>query len=110
RARMRGLGEVERRVHERDAREGLRIVAELPPLEGVELLGEQAELVPEREQALEERARLVEPPLERVVVREPERARKEDPLARRQAVHRGRLVVGGVALDEAVADEVALDR
>src|SRR5205085_3089047 len=28
----------------------------------------------------------------------------------RQAVQRGRLVVGGVALDEAVADEVALDR
>src|SRR5437868_10722608 len=102
--------EVERAVHERDVCEGLREVAELAAEVGVVLLREQAEVGAEREQPLEELPRLVEPALEREVVDEPERARQEDALAGRQAVDRLRLVVRAVALDEAVADELALDR
>src|ERR671931_264589 len=102
--------EVESAVHEGHVREGLREVAELAPqLRGV-LLREQAEVGAKREQPLEELPRLVEPALEREVVDEPEGARQEDALAGRQAVDRHGLVVGAVALHEAVADELPLDR
>src|SRR5919198_102574 len=104
-----GALEVEGAVHERHVREGLREVAELAAELRVVLLGEEAEVGAEREELLEERPRLVEPALEREVVDEPEGARQEGALAGRQAVDRHRLLVRLVALDEAGADELALD-
>src|SRR5919204_1472941 len=105
-----GALQVEGTVHERHVREGLREVAELAAELRVVLLGEQAEVGAEREEPLEELPRLVEPALEREVVDEPEGARQEGSFAGRQAVDRHRLLVRLVALDEAVADELALDR
>ena len=52
----------------------------------VVLLGEQADVVGETGEPLEQRARLVEAPLHHVVVGEPERAREEHALAGGQAV------------------------
>jgi hypothetical protein len=40
----------------------------------VVFLGEQTEIIPQREQALEKHARIVETPLQDVIVRQPEAA------------------------------------
>ena len=77
---------VERRVHEREVRERLREVAEQPLRDGVVLLGEQADVVREADEPLEERARFVVAADQLVAVDEPERAREEHALAGRQAV------------------------
>ena len=74
--------EPHRRVDEADVRERLREVADEPAELRVVLLGEQAELVPEREQALEHLPRLVELAEEDEVVDEPEGAEEERALAR----------------------------
>ena len=55
----RPCAERDRRVDEREVRERLREVAELPARSRVVLLGEQADVVAEVEQPLEELARLV---------------------------------------------------
>ena len=91
-------------------RERLRKVAELPPRLGIPLLCEQAEVAAQGEQAFEQRLRLVHPALQCEVVREPERAGKERAFARRQAVDAADILVVGVAVDEAVAHELTLDR
>src|SRR5262245_28428988 len=96
------------RVHEPDVRERLREVAEQPLLVRVVLLGEQAEVVADSEQPLEERARLVPAAEGGEAVDEPERARQEHALAGREAVDLARVLLA-VALDEAVARQVALD-
>ena len=91
-------------------RERLREVPDQAPGVDVVLLGEQAEVVAEREQPLEERLRLGEAALEHHHLDEPERARQERPLAGREPVDAGVLLVGAVPLDEPVAHEVPLDR
>src|SRR5690606_31351009 len=63
-------------VDERHVRQGLRIVAEHPPLARVVFLGQEAEVVAEPEQPLEERLGVLAPAQEREVVREPEGARQ----------------------------------
>ena len=74
----------------------------------VVLLGEEADVVAEVEQPLEELPRLVVPALERQHFGEPERAGEEHALARGQPVHLA--VAPGVAQHEPVDRELALDR
>ena len=104
------LVERQRGVDEREVRERLGEVPDEPPASDVVLLGEQAEVVPERRAA----ARRAPPPrrggLQREHLDEPERARKERPFAGREAVDADVLLVGAVALDEAVAHQLPLDR
>jgi hypothetical protein len=57
---------------ERHVAEGLREVPQLALPARVVLLGEQAQVVPEREQPLEPRARLLDAAGERIVRSEPE--------------------------------------
>src|SRR5437667_7628352 len=78
--------EVERRVDERDMRERLRKVPELPARRRIPLLREQAQVAAQVEEPLEEGLCLVEPSLQSEVVGEPECARQEGALARREAV------------------------
>ena len=68
-------------VDERDVREGLREVADEAPRHRVVLLGEEAEVVAQREQALEERPRVVDAADQVQAVGEPERAGEERALA-----------------------------
>src|SRR5712691_200411 len=98
--------EVMRGVDERDVRERLREVADLAAAARVVLLGQQADVVAQREDPLEQRARLVDAPEQHVRVGEPEAARDEHPFARRQAVLG---FTGAVPDDEAVAQQLALD-
>ena len=71
------MAEVVGGVDEGDVGERLRKVADLPPRARVVLLGEQADVVAQREQPLEQRPRLVVAPLQDVVVGEPEAAGEE---------------------------------
>src|SRR5439155_2472716 len=64
-ARRRGgfdLGEVRRGVDDRGVREGLREIAEQPPPGGIVFFGEQAEIVADRQKALEQCDRVVASP------------------------------------------------
>ena len=85
----------------------MREVAELAMQPGVILLGEEPEVVADRQEALEQRFRVGEATHHRVVVDEPEAADQECGLVAGQAVDAG---VGRVAVDEAVAGQPALDR
>src|SRR5204862_200953 len=76
----------------------------------IPLLREQPEVAPRREQPLEQLLGLLETALQGQIVGEPERAREECTLARRQAVDALVLVVAGIAVDESVAVELSLDR
>src|SRR5438093_4385009 len=80
------LAEDERRLDQREVRERLRKVAELAPGDGVVLLGEEADVVAQVEQTLEELAGFLVAPLERQHGGEPERTRKEDAFAAGEAV------------------------
>src|SRR5690554_6376583 len=70
-------------------------------------LRKQADVVAQRQKTLEQRACLRDAPLQGVVVGEPEAAGQEGAFSRRQAVH---AVLRAVAQDEAVHQELALDR
>ena len=63
--------EVEGGVDQADVRERLGDVADLPARMRVVLLGEQAHVVAEREEPLEDRARFLAPSLKAEVVGEP---------------------------------------
>ena len=76
----------ERGADEREVGERLREVAELAAGDRVVFLGEQADVVAEVEQPLEQLARLVVPALQRQHLDEPERAGEEDALAGGQPV------------------------
>src|SRR5690242_4487766 len=80
------LREVESAVDEAQVGESLRKVAEQTVSFRVVLLGDQTDVVREPEQTFEQRVRLVVPAEELETVDEPERARQEDALPRRQAV------------------------
>ena len=90
-------------------RERLRKVPELPARRRIPLLREQAQVAAQVEEPLEEGLCLVEPSLQSEVVGEPECARQEGALARREAVDDAPLFVVRIPVDEAVVDEVALD-
>ena len=77
---------------------------------GVVLLRDEAEVVAKPEQPLVQLDRLVAATLLVEDGGEPERAREEHALARREAVDVRVLLVRAVALDESAADELGLDR
>src|SRR5262249_38062964 len=72
--RSAALGQVARRVDQRDVREGLREIAQQPPGRRVVLLRQQAHVVAQAKETLEDLPCLRGPPLQREVVGEPERA------------------------------------
>ena len=90
-------------------RERLREVADEALEARVVLLREQAEVVAEREQALEHLARLVELAEQDEVVHEPEGAEEERALSRRQPVDVLDLLVVAVALHEPVDEQLPAD-
>src|SRR5688572_23152969 len=104
--RLGGGAEVQRGVDQRNVGEGLRKVAEETPGDRIVLLGKQADVVGEAEEALEQRARFVHAALQAKVVGEPEAAGEEHALARRQPVDR---LVREVALHQAVDGQFTLD-
>src|SRR5271156_3650650 len=75
-----------RRVDERDVRKRLRKISELAVKNGIVLLRKQAYVVAQIKQTQEEFPRLLVTARDRVVVRQPKRARQERSLTRRQAV------------------------
>src|SRR4051812_39813934 len=81
-------GQIEGRVDQPDVGEGLREVAHQPPRLVVVLLTQEPDVVPKAEEPVEEGRRLVPPALHGEVVRVPEGARQERPLARWQPVLR----------------------
>src|SRR5262245_422924 len=98
--------EIERRADDRDVGERLREIPELSFRPRVVLLGQEADVVAQREQSLEEPPRVVMAAEEQVDVDEPEAARDERALAG------GKAVVGFpavVAQHQAVHEETLLD-
>src|SRR5258708_32096188 len=81
-----GSRQVEGGVDERDVREGLREVPELPSETRVILLRQEADIVAQCQQALEQFPRLGDAPLQDEVVGEPKTAGEKCPLAGRQSV------------------------
>src|SRR3954467_11871943 len=104
---LRFLAQVHRGIDQRDVREGLREVAQLAAAARVGFLGEQADVVGEAAQALEQLARLGAPAEQDQAVGEPEAAGEEHPLALGQPVER---FARAIAQHEAVLRELALDR
>src|SRR5215211_5470630 len=88
-------------------REGLREIADKPARTRIIFLAQEAEIVAEAEQPLEQLLRIVDAAEQHVGVREPKTAGEERALARRQAV----VAAGGVVTqDETIDHQVALDR
>ena len=98
-----------RRVDERHVGERLREIADQPPRHRVVLLGQQAEVVAEVEQPLEELAGIVVAPEHAQAVGQPERAGEERALPAAQAVDLTG-VHGPVAEDEVALHQLPLDR
>jgi hypothetical protein len=99
--------QVARRVHERDMGQRLRHVAERAVRAKVVFLGQQADVVAQREQPLVQCHGLVAASAQRQIVGKPERAWQEEPFAGRQSID----VPGrAIAQHEAVDGELALDR
>src|SRR3954447_1824590 len=92
---------VERGRDEREVRERLWEVPEQAVLLRVVLLGEEADVVCEADQLLEQRMRLVVPAEQLVAVDEPEGAREKDTFARGEPVDA--VVACAVPQNEAVA-------
>ena len=90
-------------------REGLWEVAQHASGPRVVLLRQQTDVVPQVEQSLEQLACLVDLPLHRQDVREPERARQEHSLAGREAVHRA-VVTRAVAEHQPIHHQLVTDR
>ena len=73
-----GSGQIMGGVDQRDVREGLRVIADLPSCDWIVFLGEETDIVPQREQSLEQRAGVIMPALQDVVVGEPKAARNNN--------------------------------
>jgi len=71
----------DRRVDQTDMAERLWKIAEHAAGARVVFLGEQTEIILQREQALEKHARIIETPLQDVIVRQPETTGEESALA-----------------------------
>src|SRR5260370_9650561 len=81
-------GEVEGRLHERNMAERLWHVADQPGVARIVLLTQQAYVVTQGEQPLEQLHRLLMPAAQLERVRQPETAGEEGPLGACQPVHR----------------------
>ena len=88
-------------------RERLRKIAELPPCLRIVFFREQADIVAQREQALEQGACFGVAVLQPVIVGKPKAARKKHPLSRRQAVN---FRPCPITQHKAVNHELPLDR
>src|SRR5580700_1088840 len=109
-ARGRGsfdIAQMRRGVDDSGVRESLWEIAEHPFRHRVVFLGEQAQIVPEREQPLEQCDRVVTPADQREAVGEPEAAGEKDALAGRQPVGTR---AAWVTANKAVLNQLALDR
>src|SRR5437773_12335139 len=93
------LGEIHRRIDQAYVAERLGKIADQPFRLRIVFLGEQADVVAQAHEAFEGGLRLRRTAQERVIVRQPERASQERPLAGRQAIHSGIVLV---TLDEAI--------
>ena len=89
--------------------ERLREVADLPLRFGVVLLGQEADVVSKRQQALEERSRVLQAARESVVGGKPEAAGHEGALALGKPVDGVRITGRRVAVDEPAMAELSLD-
>ncbi len=89
--------------------EGLGEVADQPAADGVVLLGEQAEIVAQRQQPPEQLLGVLGPPDHVQAVDQPERTGEEGALAAGQPVD-GAVVGGAIAQDEPVVEQRLLDR
>jgi hypothetical protein len=69
--------QVMRRIDQRDMREGLREIADLPAGSRVVFLRQQSKIVAQIEKPLEHPPRVGIPPLQDIIVGEPEAASKE---------------------------------
>ena len=88
-----------------EMRKGLREIADLSPRMGIVFLREEADVVPKRQQALEEDGCFGVAVLQRVIVGKPEAAGKKYAFVGREAVN-ARL--GAITEHEAVDDEPAV--
>src|SRR5215213_8205453 len=103
------LGEGERGLDERQVRERLRKVAELHPGPRIVFFAQEAEIVTQSEQAIEQRLRFVQPALHSEDFDQPERASQEDAFARWEPIDM-LLILASVAKQETVDTELASDR
>src|ERR1700687_516829 len=101
-----GAREVERAVYQRDVGKRLWEISEQALRHRVILLAEQAEVVTQRKQPVEKRARIRKPLLQDIGIDQPEAAGEKHPPTRRQAV----IGAGLVARDETIDQEALLDR
>src|SRR5437763_13885603 len=93
------VGNRHRRSDQREVAEGLREVADLTLPLDVVLLCEEAEIVVQSDQSLEQLTRLIDPPIGRQRTDEPERTSQELSLVARQpVVCHGRRVAGHEAV------------
>src|SRR2546423_6894816 len=79
--------QVMRRIDQRDMREGLREIADLPAGSRVVFLRQQSEIVPQVEKPFEHRPRVGIPALQDVVVGQPKTASEERSFIPRQSVN-----------------------
>ena len=104
------LRQISRRVDQPHVRERLRKIADQATRDRVVFLAHQAEIVAQGQQKLEQHACFVMTALERVVVRQPERTGRKRTFTGRHPVYRRARVIGGISQDEAVMEQLALDR
>jgi hypothetical protein len=95
--------QVEGCLHERDMAERLRHIAHEPAVPGIILLTQQAHVVTQGEQPLEQRNRLVPVPAQLQCVGQPETAGQERALRSGQAINRRRSAVGQLVPAQYVA-------
>jgi hypothetical protein len=99
--------EVESAVDERKMRERLRKISQLAVFFGIVFFRQKADIVAQRKQMLEKRARFVDPALQDVVVNHPKTTGEKGSFVPHQAVHRAS---GVITCDQAILHQVLLDR
>src|SRR5579862_1043657 len=102
-----GRHNIVRRVDERDMAEGLWKIPELAAKSGIVFFGEQADVIAQIEQTQVEFARLLMTAGHPIVVGEPERARNECPLTRRETIDAG---LGRIPEHQPFVHEFSFDR
>src|SRR5215471_20423300 len=90
-------------VDQSQVRETLRKISKLPAGDRVVLFSEQSEMIPDREQPLEQFLRFRHSPLEGVIVGQPEAAGQERALVTREAVDSE---FRGISSNETAAQEL----
>src|SRR5215475_3450574 len=99
--------EVESAVDQRQMGERLREIADQPSRLRIVFFAQQADIIAQLEQAIEQRPRIMQSALQHIGINQPEAASQESPLARCKAVLG---FLGVVAHHESVYQQVPLDR